>query len=160
MRVRSTRFLCLVLAALGLSSCGGAVRVCTGCKYKSQVNFSGLPTGTISSAQMRITVKHAGACPQSAFPDNCTEELIYNVKCKLGSSSNVTIPFFIDAATTVTSHTAKITAVKAGVTSEHTGTVNMSSNVTGGGPPPSSMPTPCPPPSLNPYSTTVPTVLP
>jgi len=119
--------------------------------YKSQVQFTGLPTGTITSAQMEVKVTHSGACPQSGKPTNCTEVMTYNVLCKLGTASSITVPFFIDASPTIRTHQAKIIVVKAGNTTTHTGTVNMSSNVTGGAAPPSSMPTPCPPPTLNPY---------
>lgn len=136
---------------------GGTARVCTGCKYKSTVTFSGLPTGTLTSAQMEVTVKHSGTCPQSG-PTDCTEKLVYNVVCQLGTSSSKTFPFFIDAASTVTSHTAKITVVKAGTTTTHTGTVDLSSNVTGGAAPPSSIPTPCAPPTIDPY-TNLPTLI-
>ena len=129
---------------------GVPLRICTGCSYKSSVNFAGLPTGTLTSASMEITVLHAGTCPQSG-PTNCKEKLVYNVQCQLGTSSTATFPFFIDAATTITSHTAKITVVKSGVTTTHTGAVQLSSNVTGGGAPPSSIPTPCAPPTINPY---------
>lgn len=136
---------------------GGAVRVCSGCTYKSKVDFSGLPTSGITSATMEVKVTHSGACPQSGYPNNCTEVLQYNVLCKLGASSSLSIPFFIDAATSNTSHSAKIVVVT-GSTTSHTGSVDQSSNVTGGAAPPSSIPTPCPTPYLDPYSTTVPTV--
>jgi hypothetical protein len=136
---------------------GGILRSCPTCKYKSSVTFSGLPTGTLTSAQMEVTVKHSGTCPQSG-PTNCTEKLVYNVVCQLGTSSTKTFPFFIDAASTVTSHTAKITVVKAGTTTTHTGTVDLNSNVTGGAAPPSSIPTPCAPPTIDPY-TNLPTLI-
>jgi len=133
---------------------GGAVRVCAGCKYKSQVSYTGLPTGTITSAQMEVKVTHSGACPQSDKPANCTEVMTYNVLCKLGTASSITVHFFIDASSTNTSHQAKITVVKSGNTTTHTGTVNQSSNVTGGAAPPTTtMPTPCSPPTLDPYTT-------
>ena len=73
------------------------------------------------------------------------------MKCQLGTSSTATFPFFIDAASANTTHTAKITVVKSGVTTTHTGAVDLSSNVTGGGAPPSSIPTPCAPPTIDPY---------
>jgi hypothetical protein len=148
----------LLLSTLAPSGCGGGSRVCSGCTYKSKVSFSGLPTGTITTATMEVTVKHSGTCPQSGFPNNCTEVLTYDVKCKLGTARSVDIPFFIDAAPTIMTHTAKITVKKGIVTTTHAGTVDFNSNVTGGGAPPSSMPTPCPTPYLDPYSTTIPTV--
>jgi hypothetical protein len=152
-RMRSVgRLLALVVAGLGMNNCGGAARLCAGCKYKSTVTFSGLPTGTLTSATMVTTVKHSGACPQTAGTTNCTETYTYDIKCKLGTSSSLTTPFFIDAASTVTTHTAKITVVKSGVTTVHVGTVDLNSNVNGGAAPPSTMPTPCPPPTLDPYS--------
>jgi hypothetical protein len=141
-----------LLAASLVPGCGTPVRACTGCKYKSQVSFTNLPTGTITSAQMEVKVKHSGACPQSDKPANCTEVMTYDVLCKLGTASAITVPFFIDASPTIRTHTAKITVVKSGNTTVHTGTVNMTSNVDGGGPPPTTtMPTPCSPPALNPY---------
>jgi hypothetical protein len=162
MRKRATkaaRLAVLLAAGIAMTSCGTVPRACTGCKYKSTVTFSGLPTGTITSATMEITVKHPEACPQPSFPNKCTEKLTYDVKCKLGTSSTLTTPFFIDALSTVTTHTAKITVVKAGVTTVHTGTVDLSSNVAGGAAPPTTIiPTPCPPPALDPY-TGLPTVL-
>lgn len=161
MRKRATkaaRLAVLLAAGIAMTSCGTVPRACTGCKYKSTVTFSGLPTGTITSATMEITVKHPEACPQSSFPNKCTEKLTYDVKCKLGTASTLTTPFFIDALSTVTTHTAKITVVKEGVTTVHTGTVDLNSNVNGGAAPPSSIPTPCPPPALDPY-TGLPTVL-
>lgn len=147
-----------LVAAFATSGCGGAIRTCTGCTYRPTVSFSGLPTGTITTATMEVKVKHSGACPQSGFPSNCTEVLTYDVKCKLGTSSSVEIPFFIDASSTIRTQTAKITVKQGVVTTTHTGTVDFNSSVTGGGAPPSSMPTPCPPPTLDPYSTTVPKV--
>lgn len=151
---------CLSVAALALtfSGCGGAVRVCDGCTYKSIVNFTDLPLGTVTSAKMEVKVTHSGVCPQAGHPNNCTEVLTYNVKCKIGTTQNLSIPFFIDAAPTIASHVAKIIITVGGTTTTHVGNVDLTSNVTGGGAPPSSMPTPCPPPHLNPYSTTVPKV--
>ena len=149
-----------VLAALALPGCGGGVlRVCHTCQYKATVTFNDMPTGTINTANMRITVKHPASCPQPSFPNMCTEELIYNVKCKLGTARTIVVPFFIDALPSVTNHTAEITVVQPSGTTVHTGTINQTSNVNGGGPPPTSMPTPCAPPTLNPYTATgLPTV--
>jgi hypothetical protein len=145
-----------VLAASIIPGCVSPTRICgSACTYKSQVSFSGVPTAPLTSAIMEVKVTHSGACPQSNGPTNCTEVMTYDVACKLtsGSGGSITVPFFIDAARTNTSHEAKVTVVKAGVTTVHTGTVNMSSNVPGNAPPPSaSMPTPCPPPTLNPYN--------
>jgi hypothetical protein len=155
---KAARFAVILAAGFAMTDCGGILRSCPTCKYKSTVTFSGLPTGTITSATMEITVKHPEACPQPSFPNKCTEKLTYDVKCKLGTSSTLTTPFFIDALSTVRTHTAKITVVKEGVTTVHSGTVDLTSNVTGGSAPPSSIPTPCPPPTLDPY-TGLPTVL-
>jgi len=128
-------------------------RACTGCKYKSQVSFSSLPTGTITSAQVEVKVTHDGPCPQEDEDDDCTEVMTYDVLCKLGTASTITVPFFIDAPTNNRTHIAKLTVVKNGNTTVHTGSVNHSSDVTGGAAPPVSIPTPCPPPSLDPYTT-------
>lgn len=157
MRFPGKKKLIAAAAALlfaSLPGCGGAIRVCSGCKYKSSVAFSGLPTGTITSAQVTVKVKHSGACPQSDKPANCTEVMVYDVKCKLGTASSINVPFFIDAASTNRTHTATLVVVKSGVTTTHAGSIDFSSNVDGGppGPPPSSIPTPCPPPAMNPYN--------
>lgn len=157
MSLRATKVLAAGAAtifSLALAACGGSVRVCTGCKYKSQVSFTSLPTGSnITAAQMEVKVTHSGACPQSDKPANCTEVMTYNVKCMLGTATAITVPFFIDAAPTNRSHQARIFVTKGGTTTTHTGTVNLTSNVDGGsGPPPTAlMPVPCPPPGLNPY---------
>lgn len=148
----------LALVAAMLSSCTVPLRICTGCTYKSKVNFDGLPTGTITSAKMEVKVTHSGACPQSGFPANCTEVLTYDVKCKLGTSQSLSIPFFIDAAPTIMTHVAKIIVTVGTSPTTINGVVDLTSNVTGGQAPPTSLPTPCPPPHLDPYSTTVPKV--
>lgn len=141
-----------VLLAATLPGCVAPTRTCTGCKYKSQVQFTELPTGSITSAQMEVKVTHSGACPQSDKPANCTEVMTYNVLCKLGTASSITVPFFIDAADTNGTRQAELTVVKAGKATTHTGVVNMTSNVNGGASPPSSIPTPCSPPALDPYN--------
>ena len=143
-------------AILFAPGCGIPIRICTGCNYKSKVNFSDMPVGTITSAQMEVRVTHSGACPQSpGKPPNCTEVKVYDVKCKVGTQANIVVPFFLDAAPGVTNHSSKIIVVKDGVSSTHTGTVDLGSNVPGGAAPPGGMPalpSPCPVAKPNPYN--------
>lgn len=148
-----------ISAALLVGGCGGMTRNCTGCMYKSSVAFSSMPTGTITSAVMEVTVTHSGTCPQSGGPNNCTEIYTYDVKCKVGTSKDINVGFYLDAAASNTSHQAKITVVKGGTTYVRNGTVNMSSNATGGAAPPNPpMPQPCPPAVANPYVSPFPVV--
>lgn len=128
-----------------LTACPVPMRVCTGCTYKL-VTFAAVPTGTIESASVKAQVKHVGTCPQSRFPDGCTESLSYNVKCAVTPGS-VTLPLLIDAADSNTNRSAKLSVKRAG---NPTPTVITGTMASGAGT--STLPgTPCPPPTVDPY---------
>jgi hypothetical protein len=137
------------LTALAVSApgCVSPIRVCTGCTFK-MVTFTEMPTGSVDTATLTAKVKHVGACPQSRFPDNCNESLSYNVKCAVGSGAVVTLPMLIDAADDNPNRSAKVVVklvggspvTKTGVVATGAGTTTLPA-------------TPCPPPTVDPYST-------
>lgn len=88
----------LTFAVLG-SGCP-AERICTVCDYKT-VTVPPVPSGQIDRAEMTAQVTHQGACPTPGGPDNCTEQLTYNVKCMIKKGEFVApVPMLIDGAST------------------------------------------------------------
>ncbi len=142
----------LIASGLGLivatlCGCPPPQRICLGCTYK-MATFSAVPTSNIESASIKTSVKHVGACPQSRFPDGCTEVLSYNVQCALGGGT-ITMPMLIDAAPTNPNRAAQLSVKLVG--NPNPVVIN---GVVAGGSGSSTLPaTPCPPPTVDPYVT-------
>jgi len=149
--MRISRILCavsLVLVIPAATGCPAPPRGCAGCTYKT-ATFTTVPTGTVESASVKAMVKHVGSCPQGSFPADCTEILSYDVKCKLGTKSTITLPMLIDAASDNTNRSARLSVKLVG---SPTPTVINGTVETGPGS--SSLPaTPCAPPTIDPYTT-------